>query len=192
MKRLNKKIFALVIVAISMLLLVPLTNAADPEPPEMTTRTDKWDYAPGESGTLHIVFYNGRSYALTIKEIFVVFNDWWAYKDDAWEGNQTLTVNKAVAVNETYETSVAFTVPTDGRAESTSVSITIRTTEVGDINFPYYGSVVVTTTPRYMDQIVTLFTVQVVLIIVCTVIIAATIFLSARRPQVTWKAEEKT
>jgi hypothetical protein len=26
---------------------------------------------------------------------------------------------------------------------------------------------------------------------VCTVIIAATIFLSVRRPQVTWKAEEK-
>jgi len=38
---------------------------------------------------------------------------------------------------------------------------------------------------------VTLFTIQAVLLIVCTVIIAATIFLSARRPQVTWKAEEK-
>jgi hypothetical protein len=42
-----------------------------------------------------------------------------------------------------------------------------------------------------MDKLVTLFTVQVVLLIVCTIIIAATIFLSARKPQVTWKAEEK-
>lgn len=187
----NKKIFALVIiVAVSALLLTPLTIAAYPPPPEMMTRTDKWEYAPGETGTLHIVFFNDRSYAVTIKEIFVVFYDWWIYKDGEWEGNQTLTINEAVAVNETHETSVTFTVPTDGRAGYTNVYITIRTTEAGDIG-PLYGSVAVTITPRYMDQIVTLFTVQVVLIIVCTVIIAATIFLSARRPQVTWKAEEK-
>jgi len=42
-----------------------------------------------------------------------------------------------------------------------------------------------------MEQIITLFTIQVVLLIVCTIIIAATIFLSARRPRITWKAEEK-
>jgi len=42
-----------------------------------------------------------------------------------------------------------------------------------------------------MDKLVTLFTVLVVLVIVCTIIIAATIFLSARKPQVTWKPEEK-
>jgi hypothetical protein len=42
-----------------------------------------------------------------------------------------------------------------------------------------------------MDQIITLFTIQVVLLIVCTIIIAATIFLSTRRPQIMWKTEEK-
>jgi hypothetical protein len=189
-KRMNKKIFALVIiVAISAFLLIPLTTAADPQPPGMMAWTDKTDYAPGESGTLHIVFYNDRPYAVTIQKIFVVFNGWWVYKDGEWEGNQTLTANEAVAVNETYVTSVKFTVPTDGRAESTAVSITFRTAEIGDV--PLIGSVAVTVTPRFMDQIVTLFTVQVVLIIVGTIIIAATIFLSARRPQVTWKAEEK-
>ena len=45
-------------------------------------------------------------------------------------------------------------------------------------------------TPVYMDQIVTIFTIQVVLLIICTIIIAATIFLSARRPQITWRREE--
>jgi hypothetical protein len=189
-KRLNKRIFALVMmVAVSAFLLMPLTNAAAPQPPGMMAWTDKPDYAPGESGTLNIVFYNDRAYAVTIQKIFVVFNGWWIYKDGEWEGNQTLTANKAVAINETYVTSVAFTVPTDGRAESTTVSITFRTAEIGDI--PLYGSIVVTITPRSMDQIVTLFTVQVVLIIVCTIIVAATIFLAMRRPQVTWKAEEK-
>lgn len=190
MTRLNKKIFALVIMAVSALLLIPLTNAAYPEPQEMTTWTDKPEYAPGEAGTLNIVFYNYRASAVTIQKIIVVFNNWRAYKSGQWEGNQTLTVNQAVVSKGVYATSVTFTVPTDGRAVSTSVDITIQTTEVGDIG-PLDGSVAVTTTPKFMDQIVTLFTIQVVLIIVCTVIIAATIFLSVRRPQVTWRAEEK-
>ncbi len=189
MKRLNKKIFALVIMAVSALLLIPLIDTANPQP-EVMAWTDKKEYGPGESGTLTIVFYNDRSYAVSIEKIFVVFNNWWVYRNGEWEGNQTLTVNEAVAVNETYETSVTFTVPTDGRADSTTVSITIQTAEAGNIYA--YPSVAVAITPRYMDQIVTLFTIQIVLIIVCTIIIAATIFLSARRPQVTWKAEEKT
>jgi hypothetical protein len=187
--RLNKKIFALVIMAFSALLLIPLTNA---QPQQLTTWTDKSEYAPGEAGTLNIVFYNSRASAVTIQKIIVVFNNWRAYKNGQWEGNQTLTFTPPVAVagKGVYATSVTFTVPTDGRAVSTSVDITIQTTEVGDIG-PLDGSVAVTTTPKFMDQIVTLFTIQVVLIIVCTVIIAATIFLSVRRPQVTWKTEEK-
>jgi hypothetical protein len=186
--RLNKKIFALAIMAVSALLMIPLIGTANSQP-EVMAWTDKPEYGPGESGTLYIVFYNDRSYAVSIEKIFVVFSDWFVYKNGDWEGNETLEVSEAVAVNETYETSVAFTVPTDGRAGSTNVYITIQTAEAGDI--VSYGSVAVTITPRYMDQIVTLFTVQVVLIIVCTIIIAATIFLSMRRPQVTWKAEEK-
>jgi hypothetical protein len=47
-------------------------------------------------------------------------------------------------------------------------------------------------TPRYYEQIVTLLTVLVVLMIVCSTIIAAAVFLSARRPQVMWNKEEKT
>jgi hypothetical protein len=185
----NKKIFALVIMAVSALILIPLTNAQTPQ--QLTTWTDKSEYAPGETGTLNIVFYNYRASAVTIQKIIVVFNNWRAYKNGQWEGNQTLTLTPPVAVagKGVYATSVTFTVPTDGRAVSTSVDITIQTTELGDIG-PLEGSVAVTTT-KYMDQIVTLFTIQVVLIIVCTVIIAATIFLSVRRPQVTWRAEEK-
>ena len=191
MTRLNKKIFALVIMAVSAFILIPLTHA-DMTPQQLTTWTDKSEYAPGETGTLNIVFYNNRASAVTIQKIFVVFNNWRAYKSGQWEGNQTLTPTPAVAVagKGVYATSVTFTVPTDGRAVSTSVDITIQTTEVGDIGL-LDGSVAVTTTPKFMDQIVTLFTIQVVLIIVCTVIIAATIFLSVRRPQVTWRAEEK-
>jgi methionine aminopeptidase len=84
---------------------------------------------------------------------------------------------------------ITFTVPTDGRAVDTSVKVEIGT----DKGFEYgYASInLQEPTPKYMEQIATLFTIQVVLLIVCTIIIAATIFLSARRPSLVWKAEEK-
>jgi hypothetical protein len=184
--RLNKKIFALIIVSISALLMVPLINA------QSIVWTDKPEYAPGESGTLYITFSNDLGSAITIQKIFITFEDWHAYRNGQWEGNQTLTLTPPVGVASEgiYQTSVTFVVPTDGRARSTYVDLIFQTAEMGNIH-PSDSFITVTTTPRFMDQIVTLFTIQVVLLIVCTIIIAATIFLSARKPQVTWKAEEK-
>ena len=172
---------------VSMLLLVPLVNA---QPPTVTAWTDKSEYAPGEKGTLHVVFYNDGASAVTIEEIEVIFTGWRAYINDEWQGNQTIEIDQAVVSKGIYEKEITFTVPTDGRAESTSVDITI-TTELADISPLWDPYISVAYTPKYMEQVVTLFTVQVVLLIVCTIIIAATIFLSARRPQVTWKQAEK-
>jgi len=184
--KLNKKIFAFIMVTVSMLLLAGLVNAQ----PETAVWTDKSEYAPGATGTLHIVFYNGEDSAVTIEKITIIFDEWRAYRNDKWEGNQTLEIKQAVVSEGVYEKETAFTVPTDGRARSTNVLITIKTTELGNVY--EYHFISVTETPKYMKQVVTLFTIQVVLLIVCTIIIAATIFLSARRPQVTWKPTEKT
>ena len=189
----NKKIFVLALAIALLALTVPLINAQD-EPETVTVWTDKPEYTPGETGTLNIVYYNGLDSAVTIEKIFVIFEEWRAYEDGEWKGNQTITVNQAIVSGGTYSTSVTFTVPTDGRAKTTDVQIVIRTTEAGDINWPVYPEVFhinVAQTVKYMEQIITLFTIQVVLLIVCTIIIAATIFLSARRPRITWKAEEK-
>lgn len=193
MTKLNKKILALVIIAFSALLLVPIANAAAPTPPTLMAWTDKQDYAPGETGTLYFVFYNGGDAAVTIQKIFIMFYEWWVYRNAQWEGNQTIALTPAgsVGAKGIYEASVTFTVPADGRAETTDVGLRVQTAEAGDFTNADVCSVIVATTPRFMGQIVTLLTIQVVLIIVCTVIIAATIFLSMRRPQVTWKAEEK-
>lgn len=170
---------------ISVLLLATLVNAQ----PETVVWTDKSEYGPGETGTLYIVFYNDEDSAVTIEKITIVFEEWRAYRNENWEGNQTLEINQAIISKGAYEKETTFTVPTNGRAKSTHVDITIKTTELGNI---YEGLwVTVTETPKYMEQVVTLFTIQVVLLIVCTIIIAATIFLSARRPQVTWKPAEK-
>lgn len=172
---------------VSMLLFVPLANAQ----PQVTVWTDKSEYAPGETGTLHIVFYNDGASAVTIEEIEIIFEGWRAYINDEWQGNQTVEINKAVTSKGVHEEEITFTVPTDGRAESTSVDITIKTTELGDISPLWSPYISVAYTPKYMEQVITLFTIQVVLLIVCTIIIAATIFLSTRRPKVTWREPEK-
>ncbi len=184
----NKKIFALIMMAISMLLITSLANAQ--EPARVTIWIDKTEYAAGETGTLYFVFYNRDATAVTIKKVTIVFSEWQAYRNGAWEGNQTIDVNQAVASKQIYENNTKFTVPNDGRAKSTFATVTFSIAEGSrEYSEDYYISV--SQTPRYMEQILTLFTIQVVLIIVCTIIIAATIFLSARRPQITWRKEEE-
>lgn len=188
--KMNKKIFALSLLILSMLLCISITKAQEPD--EVTLWTNKSAYAPGEKGTLYVAFYNNRNEAVAIKNVTVTYNAWKAYIGGTWVGNETYTMDVPLSgkttklLNEVVE--ITFTVPTDGRAVDTTVDVRIGTDkgfENGRI------TIRLVETSRYMEQIVTLFTIQAVLLIVCTVIIAATIFLSARRPQVMWKAEEK-
>jgi hypothetical protein len=185
----NKKIFVLLLATVSMLLITPLANAQAP-PDIVTVWTDSQKYAPGQKGTLYIAFYNSRDVAVTIKNVTMTYDNWKAYISGSWMGNETRQINIPLASKAVYVfTDITFTVPSDGRAVSTPIAIEIGT----DYGYsPGSGYVNVPETPSYMDQIVTLFTIQVVLLIVCTIIIAATIFLSARRPTVTWKTEEKS
>jgi hypothetical protein len=188
--KLKKKMFALSLIILSMMLCASLANA---QPYEVTVWPNKAEYAPGEKGTLNVAFYNDRNDAVAIKNVTILYYSWIAYVDGTWVGNETHTMDVPVSgksaklINDVVD--ITFTVPTDGRAVDTSVRVEIGT----DKGFEYgYATInVQETPPKYMEQIATLFTIQVVLLIVCTIIIAATIFLSARRPQVTWKAEEK-
>ena len=186
MTELNKKIFAFIMVTVSMLLLAPLVSA---QPETVTVWTDKSEYAPGQTGTLHIVFYNNIGKTVTIENITITFESWKAYKSDQWEGNQTIEVTEAFVEGKMLQNDVSFTVPTDGRAVPTEVTVEINAdVDISDKKYTIY----VSQTPLHWEQITTLLTILVVLMIVCTIIIAATIFLSARRPQVTWKPTEKT
>ncbi|MCW3994287.1 MAG: hypothetical protein NWE85_06980 [Candidatus Bathyarchaeota archaeon] len=185
----NKKMLVLSAVILSTILCVPLVIAAY-EPYEVTVWTDKQKYVAGEKGTLYIAFYNNRDVAATIQNITITYYSWKAYTGEKWVGNETRTVNIPLSAKDTYVfDDITFTVPTDGRAVPTTVYV-----EIGTDHEPESGNgyINVPEVPRYMEQIVTLLTILVVLLIVCTIIIAATIFLSARRPQVTWKPTEKT
>ncbi len=189
-----KKILALSLLCISAILFAPLAQAGGPSE-IVTAWTDKHEYSPGQTGKLYIAYNNIKEDPVTIRNITVVFSEWWAYVNDAWVGNLTYKPSedeKTIAEHTTRVFEISFTVPSDGRARWTEAEIEVYT------NLPYSDEpsrnpqISVFETPVYMDQIITLFTIQVVLLIVCTIIIAATIFLSARRPQVTWKPQEKT
>jgi hypothetical protein len=185
-KNLNKKRIVVYTIVIIALLYLPTIFA---QPDNITIWTDKPRYAPGETGTLSIAFYNDRTVAVTLKNITVIYSNWRAYSDGLWIGNETQVIDQPIAAGKTHVLQITFTVPTDGRGDNSYVSVEIWT-DYG--RYMGSGYIYVPETPTFMEQIVTLFTVMVVLLIVCTVIISATIFLSARRPQTTWKAPEKT
>jgi hypothetical protein len=149
---------------------------------------------PGDTGTLNFYVYNEGPDEIVLKNVSIRY-PWYS---PIWGGNETIKdINAVLSEGKNWNTTKTFTIPTDSRAGGSKINLeytyTIGTavyTHSDDISInlvsaPSYGSI------QDMDKLVTLFTVQVVLLIVCTIIIAATIFLSARKPQVTWKAEEK-
>jgi hypothetical protein len=196
-------LIALVAATLLAILSPTLTYAQPPATVNIYAWTDKASYDPGEKGKLTIVIRNDRTDKDLILYNITITYPWFTYTGEQWEGNDTITINEALPKNGGTKTFTReFTIPSDGRVitsyyTSAQISIVVYVNEA-----PYQYSptkpplIYIKSTPLYMsledgDKLVTLFTVQVVLLIVCTIIIAATIFLSARRPQVTWKAEEK-
>ena len=194
--KVNKKwILTLSLICISIILFVPLTHAGGPSD-IITVWTDKPTYSAGQTGRLYITYNNIRGSPVTIRNISVVFEKWWAYDKakSLWLGNMTYVppdAEKTITEHTVRVYELSFTVPSDGRAVDTDVEIKVYTNLPAPDKPDDIPKIYVAETPVYMEQIATLFTIQVVLIIVCTVIIAATIFLSVRRPQVTWRTEEK-
>jgi hypothetical protein len=158
--------------------------------------TDKSNYNLGETGMLHIVIRNDKTDEdLILKNISIVF-PWFAYTGEKWEGNITITnLDKAIVKKGgVYTHDQEFSIPRDGRVASTIGGTPTINLRIEFSNRLYTRSVplYIKSTPMFMsledqDKIVTLFTVTVVLIIVCTIILAATMFLSARRPSVKWR-----
>lgn len=188
----KRKIFAIAILVLSALLWVSLVSAQAPK--TITAWTDKPLYNQGESGKLSIALYNPQDSAITITKVVVTFEAWRAFNEGVWEGNTTIDVNKALVSGETCLVETEFTVPTDGRAVTTPVEIEVYTKEAGILTMPRGEAFYIRVSeapPNYMNQIVSLLTIQVVLMIVCTVIIAAAIFLSTRRPKPVWREEEE-
>ncbi|MEM3725780.1 MAG: hypothetical protein QXK98_02830 [Candidatus Bathyarchaeia archaeon] len=154
---------------------------------------DKTYYKPGESGTLKFWIYNSSPDGAILKNVTIEY-PWYS---PVWGGNQTITIaNVVISQGENYSATDTFKIPDDSRAVGGAIRFRVYYEFGGNI-YSHQDSVPLSVVVPYpavlqdMDDLVTLFTILVVLTIVCTIILAATIFLSARRPQVVWKAEEK-
>lgn len=153
--------------------------------------TDRPYYKAGDTGTLKFWVYNDGTDDLILKNVTIEY-PWF---NILWGGNETIkpASDTVIASGGNWSYSLNFNIPSDGRAHTGSIGImavTDKTTETNHVTLN------IASVPQYilfedMDKVVTLFTILVVLVIVCTVIIAATVFLSARRPQIMWKTEEK-
>ena len=189
----NKKILIPGLACIALALFAPLVQAAGPTD-ILTAWTDQPQYSPGQSGTLYITYNNNRAAPVTIRNITIVFENWWAYTSSGWVGNLTYVptdAEKTITEHTAHTFQVSFTVPSDGRARTTYVDLKVYTNLSFADQLFQKTSVEVASTPVYMTQIITLFTIQVVLLIICTMIIASAIFLAGRRPPVTLRTEEK-
>jgi hypothetical protein len=90
-------------------------------------RVDKSSYLPGDSGTLYITVHNTGSQAITVKNMTIDY-PWMAFITDHWDGNTTvLNINQPLSQNQNYNGQFSFTVPTDGRAHSGYISVTVYT-----------------------------------------------------------------
>lgn len=156
--------------------------------------TDKIYYEPGESGKLTIVIRNdGTDFDLILYNITIRY-PWFAYTGEKWEGNDTINLSPLPTLEKnggSKALAAEFTVPMDGRVTSLyGPSSILITAYVDKLPYCYNGSAIiyVKSTPFFisienLDKLITLLTVQIVLLIVCTVIIAAVIFLSPRKPR---------
>lgn len=179
----------LVALALSALVFAAPVNAAASV--SIYGYVDKTQYLPGDKGTLKIWVYNDGDVDFILKNVTIEYPWHYAY---VLEGNETLKdINAAILPGANWTVQRTFTVPTDGRAVGGSITVRVvtdRITKTGWISINV-DSAAENLALQNMEQLTMLFTVMSVLLIVCTVIIAATMYLTVRRPHVTWEAEEK-
>ena len=195
----DKKIpFTLLLFAV--VLFIPVCEADSgfsPGEVNVYVWVDKTQYTPGETITLYYTILNAQTIDIVLKEIRVE-SPWFMYVNDHWEGNQTIRINQVMKKDgQIYSGSTTLAIPNDGRAyfANSSAKITVKVDfdsapdktipiDIGIVNSPF--------TVRDMDTLVLLAAVLIILMVVCTALIAAAIFLSARKPQETYAESPKT
>jgi hypothetical protein len=175
------------VLASATLAFLPLCKAQQYASVTVYGYTDKPYYKPGDTGTLHFWVYNSGTEDLILDNITIYYP--WYSAVGLWGGNITIVAptSTVIAPGKSWSSTSSFTVPNDGRISSVSGSIridvvTAETTGSGSIpmniaSAPVYLSV------QDMDQLLTWQMILVVVIVICTLIIVAAMFLSLRRPR---------
>jgi len=197
---LEKKILLpLTIILIATLMPMLVHNAECVAVIEVYGYTDKLQYMPGETVTINLWVYNKGPDEIVLKNVTVQL-PWYS---PVWGGNYTVDAqNYVLPKGQSWNTTIRnIEIPHDGRADGGgnikvivvyAIGSTIYTPEfknaihlsVIELSYTY-------TSMENMDKLLTLLTVLTVLVVVCTIIVAAVIFLSSRRPKAIWVEEEK-
>jgi hypothetical protein len=189
----GKILLASMIAALAILVFSPAANAAATV--AVSGYTDKTSYMPGDTVTLTFFLYNEGPDQIVLVNVTVIY-PWYSI---LWGGNETIDANDAVlAQGKNWNSTVTFTIPNDGRALSgDTIDVDFYYTIGSAVYNPPHGHIdlPITIAPTLafenMNNLVTILTVETVLIIVSAIIIAAAIFLSTHKPKVTWTAEQK-
>ncbi len=196
MNILRKKIVAMSVVAAVLLSFfaqfIAVTYAEVPAEFRVQVWTDKTQYDPGDKGKLRISILNGLDKPVDINEIYIEF-PWLTYNahTDEWEGNVTLPEDgdEALATIQSsggdYYTEVPFEVPNDGRVGGLTdwgslANVHVDTSE-GEDDFHAYISVMSSTLNMAIAELGNWMTILTAAIVICTIILAAVMFLSMRR-----------
>jgi hypothetical protein len=150
---------------------------------------NKVQYEYGESGKLHLWIVNEGTESLILEHIIVIY-PW--NNILPWEGNHTIEdISDAISVDGNRSYTFDFTVPADiGPLPWGSISVTVITNE-GTFYKPMSMNVLWPPSPvEGMDNLVTLFTVQIIVAIIAAIIIAAAVFLSGRGAGTAWQKAE--
>jgi hypothetical protein len=158
---------------------------------EVYAWTDKTQYNAGDSGTLHVTIKNGLEQAITIDDVKIWY-PWHAYHADDWVGNETIEIDPpALSGGESRDRPIHFDIPSDGRLLwSDQIHIEVWTVEFDEPFTPDFArlpsvNVVSTHLPMMIKDIDRWMTILTAVIVICTIIVAAVIFLSTRRPMYT-------
>ena len=161
--------------------------------------TDKLQYMPGETVTINLWVYNRGPDEIVLKNVTVQL-PWYS---PVWGGNYTVDAqNYVLPKGQSWNTTIRdIEIPQDGRADNGgnikvivvyAIGSTIYTPEFKNaIHLSVIEPSYTYTSMENMDKLLTLLTVLTVLVVVCTIIVAAVIFLSSRRPKAIWVEEEK-
>jgi hypothetical protein len=182
---LKKKIIAISLM-MAFLMMLYVHSAAAQNEVTVYAWTDRVQYNPGETGTLYITVRNDLPDTdVIIKNISIVYDSWYAYVKDHWEGNQSfMNINQICTMKGgVYYKEVTFTVPTGGRGVTTHATITVmldkpeynpgpNTVQIDVVEPPY--PMTITNMDMWMTSLI-------VVIVICTIILAIVIFLSTRR-----------
>lgn len=196
MKSMRKKIIATAAVIAFLVTISTQSVAAYTPIPGITITawTDKTQYAPGEKGKLKISILNSLPRPVDIREIYIEF-PWYAYnaQTSMWEGNETIKGTPVDTISSEgghYYREVEFTVPNDGRATALSavgwseIMIDVDASEGKADDFPADLLVMSPTVNMALVDMDRWMTILTVAIVICTIIIAAVVFLSSRAPRI--------